>query len=134
MSRKEEALMAEGTIQLDLNRVQRSHLFAHTLVYLFSVPLHPTLVRDKAMIETIQEVNYRLHQCCLDERESVPFVLTFQEAHSIRAVLERLKPLYEQWPDAPMTPVAVEHLARCLRLFHEGEPSGDLPTESRERR
>ena len=122
--------MAEGPIQLTVNRVQRSQLFAHTLVYLFYLPLHPALVRDRDMIETIQEVNYRLHQCCLDKHESATFVLTPHEVQSVREVLERLKPLYEQWPDSPITPIAVEHLAVCRRLLQEAEHSCGAPPES----
>lgn len=121
--------MEEASISLTLNQAQRSQLFAHMLVYLFSLTLKPAVPRHQVGMEIAQEVAYRLLQFCENESDEMVFLLNPKEAQVIRYVLMMLKPVYEQWPESPVTPLAIEHLTACLLLLREAEQRTSRGTE-----
>lgn len=124
--------MSEPMIPLSFDHIQRASLTAHLLTYLFSRVGKPYATRQERIAEAVHEVTYRLlHLPEEGTRTIVP--LSHTEWQSIRYALLILKPLYEQWPDAPSAPIALEHLAACLALLDQAVRQTHARTRNQER-
>ena len=121
--------MSEPMILVRLDRMQHASLTAHLLTYLFSRVVKPRATRQAMIAEMVQQVTYLLHHPACEEQGQVVLLLSRMELQSVRYALMILKPLYQQWPDAPSTPLALEHLNSCLALLEQAEQQARLRTE-----
>jgi hypothetical protein len=124
--------MAEIVIALTLDQVQRGQLFAHLLVYLFHLGLHPGDTRHRTRMGIVLEVTCRLKYACRDEREQVVFPISSQETQAVKEVFLILQPIYEQAAQTEMRVFALDHLAACLALLEEAEQQASTGTGGRE--
>jgi hypothetical protein len=112
--------VSEPTLPLRLNHQQRISLLAHLLTFLFSRVTASAGTRQTRITEAVDTVTYQLLHLPEEDDQTV-VSLTRLEAQCVRSALIILKSLYEEWPDTPNAPIALEHLAACFALLEQAE-------------
>ncbi len=121
--------MAEIILALTLDRVQRGQLFAHLMVFLFHLGLHPGDPEYRTRMGIVLEVTCRLRYVCQDKREQVVFPVSAQEGQAIKEAFLILQPIYEQAAQTRLSAFTQEHLAACHRLIEAAEQQARKETE-----
>lgn len=109
------------SIELALNREQRSQWYGHIMTYAYNLTLTPNAPRNKAQMNLLQGVGIRLFGMWEDTSEAAALSLTAEEVQALSEMLTALETVYGQWPGLESSSLAQAHVEACRRLLEEAE-------------